>query len=84
MARFPLRAVDGPAGTGFELDGHGIFWPYDDEQPFMTVRAADGSELRRRVENPAFHVAVGGRDRRTRMKAAALEFFAPLLDEGER
>jgi hypothetical protein len=81
MARFPLRAIDGPAGNGFELDGHSIFWPCDDATPFMTVLDTDGGELSRRVENSAFHVAVGGTDRRTRMKAAALAFFAPLLED---
>jgi hypothetical protein len=79
MARFPLRAIDGPAGNGFELDGRSIFWQHDDPQPVMTVPCAEGGKASTRVKNPAFEVPVGAPKRRTLQKAAALAFFAPLL-----
>jgi hypothetical protein len=80
MARFPLRAIDGPAGNGFELDDRSIFWQHDDPQPIMTVPCAGGGKVSTRVKNPAFEVPVGAPKRRTLLKAAALEFFAPLLE----
>lgn len=81
MARFPLRAVDGIGHHGFEFDGRVIWWADGESQPWMTMRALDGTELLRRVENPEFVVPVAPSQRRPRMKEAALAFFAPLLED---
>lgn len=79
MARFPLKAIDGPAGNGFELGDRSIFWLHDDPVPLMCLPRPDGGTVSGRVVNPAFEVPVGVRNRRRLQKAAALAFFAPLM-----
>jgi hypothetical protein len=82
MAAKIKSVIGGPGVWAFSYGNKTIVWTDGEPQPVMTLRGADGREVCRPVENPAFRVESGPRIAR-RCADKAKEFFAPLMTESE-